>query len=316
MTVLNYYDGNQGISYPFEDGADMAFVVDQTSEVVVLSDQVVVDFGSVVGVRVDYKIDHDAIRLRRIRREADDVIFTFETTCAALSEYELSFAIPTTAERFCLQYSYGMVPASDSSMSGIDLDLDWTGFLVVGQLDSILTVLDPGQSMTADTGPSVEHRCVQTLYRGYVQSINLANHDRLRVTPSSDCGSPVDQSTAIIVNATDIIGRPGFAEGYNCFIELVESSNSIVIGADVGAGAGEPCEEIPLYAGESAPEGSELLTGGPKCKDTITSINGVSAASVKVEAGPGVRVYVDPEDASHLIVSIGLYDMIVCGTEE
>jgi hypothetical protein len=310
--MLNFYDGNQGISYPFLDGSSMAFIVDQTGAAFSLPDRVIADFGSVLGVAVQYSMVSDTIYLYRIARDADELTFTFRSTCDDLAAYELRFVVGETAERFSLQYSYG--ETIDSLDSAAQLDLTWTGYLVIGEIDMLFAALSSGQSMTSATGPVVEPCCVQSLYSSYVRSINLANYNRLRVTPAEGCGSISPYEESVIVNARDIIGEPGLIEGYNCFIELNSSTNTIVIGADVGSGAGEPCEEVPLFAGESY-EDSDLLTGGPKCKDTITSINGVSAESVNVEAGQGVRVYVDSEDPSHLIVSIGLYDLIVCGTE-
>ena len=78
--------------------------------------------------------------------------------------------------------------------------------------------------------------------------------------------------------------------------------NSITITPRVGAGEGQPCDEVPLTAAETAPAGSTLLSGGPTCNEVIRTINGIPGPHYTILAGTGVTVAADTTDTHRLNV--------------
>jgi hypothetical protein len=163
---------------------------------------------------------------------------------------------------------------------------------------------------------------------GYVRKIGLANSDRTRHTLPDVCYSssslsgssisaPSSTSSATIIPITFVdtgctqdsewsTGRGKTASGikvkpgYNAEIIVSETDNSITLKGDVGGGEGEPCSEVPLHTSESPLDCSNILSGGPQCKETIKTINGIGGRVVRVKGGLGVTV--EPGLAPNTIV--------------
>ena len=101
-------------------------------------------------------------------------------------------------------------------------------------------------------------------------------------------------------------------EGYNCLITQNTGDNSITIGAVVGRGAGEPCEEVPLFSGETTPvAGGHLLSGGSKCSETVRSINGKCGNLFSFSGGPGVTLTETPEE-NLIVINVNMSDLVIC----
>jgi hypothetical protein len=171
-----------------------------------------------------------------------------------------------------------------------------------------------GESIADEAGLTVvEPALIQNLGGTYVQKIGLANKARTIVTATESC-SNVDTRDAeeIFVNEECITGDVKLKQGYNCAMLVNQAENSITISANVGAGEGEPCAEIPLYTSETSPDNGALLSGGPQCKDVIKSINGISGRTIQLVGGLGVRVETAAEP--HTIIVIPDHNgMALCG---
>jgi hypothetical protein len=206
---------------------------------------------------------------------------------------------------------------SDSA-AACDPEPAWSGFLVTGDLGDLLAILTAdGQQLTrAGGGDAVlEPALAQNLGGGYVASVNLANDDRTRVDAPDEC--PPTQwpyptgPNRVFVSAACLRGDLRFSAGYNAVVRQDDAANAIVIGAAVGAGAGEPCGEVPLFPGEGPPPGSTLLTGGPACNQVVRTINGVGGQFSSIVSGLGVRVDAVPEDAT-VVVDVDMRQLAVC----
>lgn len=183
--------------------------------------------------------------------------------------------------------------------------------------DFILEEIIPGgygESIADEAGLTVlEPALIQNLGGTYVKSVNLANKARTIVTATESC-SNVDtrDAEAIYVNEVCISGNIKFKEGFNCSMLVNQADNSITLAAGVGAGEGEPCEEIPLYTSETSPDNGNLLSGGPQCKEVIKSINGISGRTIQLQGGLGVRVETAVEP--HTIIVVPDHNgMALCG---
>jgi hypothetical protein len=93
--------------------------------------------------------------------------------------------------------------------------------------------------------------------------------------------------------------------GYNTNLKQNDRDNAIVFNANVGAGDGQPCGEIPLFSGETGSPDSGLLSGGTACGETIQTINGVSRSNFTIQAGTGVQIESVPNE-NKLVIDINL----------
>ncbi len=119
----------------------------------------------------------------------------------------------------------------------------------------------------------------------------------------------------VFVNARCLDGDLRVKEGFNISVRQEDNTNSLIIGAAIGAGAGLACSEIPLYAGEVPPNGSGVLTGGPKCNEVVKTINGVGGPTLQLLAGRGVRITASLDDPHEIVVSLAENDLAICVPE-
>jgi hypothetical protein len=77
-----------------------------------------------------------------------------------------------------------------------------------------------------------------------------------------------------LVTAQDLKGAVKFREGFNSRIIVNEPANQIILGAGVGLGAGDPCNDTRIDS--SGVFGSENCQG---CREFIATVNGLGADS-------------------------------------
>jgi hypothetical protein len=170
----------------------------------------------------------------------------------------------------------------------------------------------PGQK--PDTQLLLEPALTQNLTAGYVRSLNLANFDRTRATaPAGFLQSSLSlETTALLVNQMCLTGDLVLEAGYNISLQQIDRTSSLLISAVQGAGAGEPCNEVPLTATETPPAGSQLLSGGPACNEVFSSVGGVSASVLRLLSGSGVTIKTDATMPNTLSVVFDLHDLAAC----
>lgn len=312
----------------------------------------VVDFGAIMGVSGGFRTGTDFVWLHRIRRSGSYVLFEFRTTAPLAKNEVLYFVFDTDTEEFTQKWaesvavdtadpipSESSVSSSSSSLSsassisssetfctpGVDGDTAlvcggpgcqaplWDGFLITGEFSDLLELIPEDSQVVYTQGVWViEPARIQNLNNAFVRSINLANTDRTRVTPPEECSSVSVGEREVYVNATCLQGDIQFREGYNCNIRQETATNSLIISGVVGGGEGEPCEEIPLYDGETAPAGSPFLSGGPACGELIRTISGKGGPAIRLVAGAGIRIFESPDDPSTLFIDQDLGDFALC----
>ena len=211
--------------------------------------------------------------------------------------------------------SVSSLSSEESEIAECQRPLLWTGYVTSGTLETLGQILAAGGVMTGQL--LVEPGLIRSSVSAWMQSANLANTDRVRAETPEDCKDycwPFDPG-AVFVQSVCLQGRLRFKEGFNCAIRQNNVENSITIGASEGGGAGQPCEEVPLFVGEEPPIGGSFLTGGPGCGELIRTINGVGGARLNVIGGVGVAVTAYPSQ-NRIVVDVDMSRLAVCGVDD
>jgi hypothetical protein len=207
-------------------------------------------------------------------------------------------------------------PVSASASSTCGGEFVYEGFLVTGDLAPLGALMGNGTTWTGtETDAIVELGLTQDLGKSFVRSITLLNRARTRSEAPEGCPSILfptpDIPPDLWVIETCMAGDIRFKEGFNTEILVNPGDNSIAIGALVGSGQGEPCDEVPEFSGEAPPPGSSLLSGGPTCNEVLRSVNGIGGRTLRIEGGRGVRVTGVPE-LFRVNVLVDLADLATC----
>jgi hypothetical protein len=341
MSRAGFYSENEFRSYPFITG--------QTG--IQLPTEVIVDFGCIMGHSAEFESGVHKIWLYRVTWLNNSFIFEFKTDAPGLTGRSLSFSFHEDSEEFTTRFASDDVSAGSIGSEAYNCyeDVKWEGYLVVGNVKSAAYVLSSrynpsegvilwqlpsdaiywqngsfllyeiieggnGSSISDEAGlTAVEPALVQNIRNTYVKKIGLANKARTTVTAPESCSlSSEPNQTDFHINQDCIIGDVKVKAGYNCNLFLNPNNNSITISGAVGDGEGQPCEEVPLYDGETSPDGGNLLSGGPQCKDVIKLINGIGGRVVKIQGGLGVTIR--NADKPHTItVDPDHSNMALCG---
>lgn len=282
-----------------------------------LPNSAVVDFGSSLGVLSFHEDAKHVVYLFEVRRKQSNLIFEFRSTAPGLVNRALSFSRDITSEDYVTEYSQSLAtgtPFSLSESACVDDEI-WEGYMVSGSMRELVELLSSdGMKLKGDANDAiVEQALNRNLVGSYARSINLANADRTRAENPVNCSIVAWPFTIapMYINRECMIGPIRWKEGFNCVIDQSNFEKSITINAEVGGGAGEPCDEVPLFATEVAPAGDTLLTGGPTCNEVIRSINGVGGRVVDILTGRGVSVTSSPGN-NLIIVDIDTNDLAVC----
>lgn len=327
MAALNFFNENEYRAFPFLVGT----VGEPPSGPLTLQNlpnNIIVDAGFCLTPLARFSSQEHTVRLNKIVRSSGVFYFEFVSDAPELSgvilrfsravgdaEYKTSFA--DTGES---GLSSSSLSASSSSSPNFVVGLCgeplWSGYLVTGDLsvlDSWLAV--DGEVLGGAGKAEVEPSLLENLANGYVERITVANVSRTHYQVADDSGcEPVsypDLDEVYIAGAC-LAGPVVFKPGYNLTARQISTTSTIILGAAVGAGEGQPCEEIPLFPGESPPDGSSLLSGGPGCGDVIRTINGSSAANFMLFGGGGISVTPVP-DEHEIQIGANLIDLHTCG---
>lgn len=309
-----YYSENTGRAYPFQ--RDETGQLPASGNVVTLPNNAVVEFGCTVGLDAGYEEGTHTVWLADVSRDTgtQSVTFKYRSDAPGLDGYELRFTFLLSDGKFVTQFADAAVyDEVDSDPEACETNDRWFGFMVCGELEDVYAQLaTPLTTGSAEVEPAL----IENLAKSYVRSLNLANADRTRAARPSGCTDynwPFETGGIYVAArclADDVILFPG----YNCNIRKVEN-NGFVIEAEVGAGQGEPGVEVPLFPGETSPDGSNLLTGGLECSDLIRTINGINVRDFIIEAGLGAQIELDP-DKHEIAVSLNMSQLAVCNAVE
>lgn len=321
MPSAGFYNQNEYRAYPFiydryRPEPSSSSLPSPTS----LDSRLIVDFNARFGPETGFSDLVDAatraavrVWLAEIRRNGTTVEFEFRTNVYPAANYALIFTREIDDKAWKIEFTDAVrIALDESSNSGTCADdYIWEGFLVTGDMSNL--VLGDGESLTFS---SYEWQVEPALLEAadFVTSISLANVDRTRALAPCDA-EQVLVPRPVYINRQCLTGPLLLKEGYNCAIRQDDNTNTITISAAVGAGEGEPCEEVPLYEDEAPPDlhaSSGLLSGGPSCGDIISRINGIPGPNVRIEGDRGIRIIPDGEDPHGLVIVVDTDPLTAC----
>ena len=322
--MTDFYSENRNRDYPFRQR--LSGGTPQAS--IELPQSAIVEASVIVGPAVVYDPIADAAYLFQVTRQDPLVWFDFRVT--SLSDRRLVFVVDQTTHRendVHVGHDIGVTDALPTTETWPQLDQpefpycpdspscdfpDLSGQLVVGKLDDILAQLANNASWTfAQDDWVLEPSRVMSLYMSLVTGITTVNGPRQVYIPPAGCTSNAT-SPGYQESVSCVSGDVTFEEGYNVQISHSKSRNEIVFRAAVGAGAGEPCQEIAYFPGDAIPTGSRYYSGGPACDELIHAVNGVVAPNLNIIPGTGIRVYADPNQANMLVIEAKPDDLASC----
>jgi hypothetical protein len=320
MPASDWYDMNTQRAYPFVRGT-VRLPESGPLTLANLADDVVADAGFVVGPRSGFETGVHSVYLSKVRRTGDFFYLEFSSDAPGLASTPLVFTRSVDDNDYKLEYAdsgtMGLSDVSDSASGSASLSCDeplWYGFLVHGRTAALESLLAGDGAVDRGHGSSiVEPALVQNLALSQVTRFILANDDRTRVSAPAGCEETVFpyQTDVTRVYAECVVGDVVFKPGYNCGMRVNAELGSLTFLASVGAGEGEPCDQVRLFADETPPAGSNLLEGGLRCNEVLRSINGVGGRQFTIEAGPGVTISARPED-NVLVVAANMSGLAVC----
>lgn len=322
MANPGFYNDNQYRDYPFisritplslegwESSSAQAF-----NE---LPQSLIVDFGAIIRPAAEFDSATDYVQLQSIQRVSTALLFTFALSSMS-STYAITFSIPaiSTQEFNTVWEDSIALLVNPADSLACDESPVWSAYLVTSNTAQLLDILSDGETVFFDAGLwQILPARIQNLIGTQLQALAISNISRTRVTSAIECETEDPPETPELpvahLVATCITGGIAFHEGYNCGIRYDSRANAIVMSASPGIGAGQPCEEVIGYPGETKPDGSQYYSGGPACTEIVRSINGASAADLRIQAGAGFSVVAASDLQNTLVIERLLNAFIVC----
>lgn len=321
MPAAGFYNQNEFRAYPFiYDAYRPEGLSESLGAPPSLDRRLIVDFSARFGPASGFSdLADPAVRaaarvwLAEIRRSGTTVEFEFRTNVSPASEYALIFTREITDAPWKIEFVDAIQVAALESENSADCpdDYVWEGFLVTGDM-SVLDLADGDAYTFSERDWEVEPALLEAA--DFVTTISLANFDRTHAYTNCDAADP-PTVRPVYVNYQCLTGPLKIKEGYNCAIRQDDGTNTITISAAVGAGSGEPCEEVPLFPDETPPDmhiSSDLLSGGPTCGQIISRISGIAGPNVRIEGEHGIRVIPDTEDPHGLVIVVDTDPLTAC----
>lgn len=326
MSKQGFYNDNMFRTYPFID----------PDNGVGLPKSTIVDFGCYICSDVQYVEGQNNVWLRSVSRTGNAFTFTFECDAAGLTGNYLVFTrylsdpeMSYSFSDFQGDYTSSDAPLNDhnesDSFNSCPEKILWEGYLVTGNLEELAAILSSGNAIYGVT--NVEPSLVVNIQDSSVRTINIANRLPVTVTPAEGCGTASDGEKPIYVYRSCITGDITFSHGYSCNVNLTNSSNEISFTATVSNSIkGQFCgneEDTGIYlksnlvpgmqvsSKHTVPSGSVLYTGGPSCRETLKSINGINAKRLWIVGGRGIGLTTDPE-TNTIYVEATLSGLAIC----
>ncbi len=295
---MSWYSDNARRAFPFVDAATAP-----------LPDGAVVDFGCEFGRGAGFVPGVHSVWLSSVSRATDMYWWTFKCDAPGVDSTALLFYFPAGSAEYTASRRTSDDTSSDGTPCGTPL---WTGFLVIGDLEVL--ELANGESLTfLDGAVPVEPAVVIDTSEVGVDSLSIYNVSRVRTPEIVNCSSEVPYEATLDPAATCLTGDLAFRNGYNCVLLQNDGDNSLTFGASVGAGAGEPCGEVPTNTNEAVNSSAGPLSGGPLCHEVLRSLNGVGGRILIVEGRNGIDVKPGP-GPGQLEIDIHLNGLAVCHT--
>lgn len=322
MPRPNFFNDNVNRAFPFKKrSAGVATPSSGPFTMLELPDEFIADCGFIMGPESGFSAAEHSVYLYRVARPTSDVFeFEFRSNATELSDSPLIFVRSLSDDTYSTEFLDSDIPR-DSSQSESNSQSDecgepyWSGYLVTGSMSRIADRLGIGDEVVrdADTQTIVEPALIQNLNQSQLVAIGVANSDRSRAARPADC-PPWEYSfeTGVIYVDNDCLqGEINLKSGYN--MQINDSETGFTFTPFVNAGEGQPCGQVPLFAGETGPTNGnvDLLGGGFLCNEVFRTVNGLSGPYLTFFAGQGVSIEGD-QALNSITVDINLSSLLLC----
>lgn len=284
MAERSFLAANDLIAYPLVDGDNFDIV-----EGGHLPRKGLADAMFVMGSASGYQPGSHDIYLERYERTWMTMRFYFYVQTVGLPTWCFMFSFPASTKTgtTIATIAQGIV---DSNL--LDPEVG-EGFLTVGNLSEFFEL---GEGVFHTWAPRVEPSLVVNPSAAFATSLSIAN--QRRVCPTGCNQVAVATPESVCMHTKGLLGGVKFLEGYNAKIGISTVDNAIQLGAEIGAGQGEPCHDILIGAdGACGFEERDCET----CDGFIKTINGVPSVSGSFLLLGGAGVVVLEEPASHTL---------------
>ena len=305
MAKPGWYNDNVNRTYP---------LVRETALAEGVEDALLADIGFVIGANADFDYTTDQFLIDEIA--VSGTVGVVRITCGSIGTAVFG-PIDLTGDDY--QTIFITVGGSPDICTPAEPLVE--AFLVVGKIAAWLEKFPSDNSFTY-TAVQVEPARIQNLSQSYVTSISIANNDRTRVTIPSGC-NPITWPFPINVvhNVQQcVVGSVAFTAGYNAIVRQDVQTNQITIGAEVGAGLGEPCTQVELFDGEAEQlqglivqnaQAITTLDGALRCGEVVRSINGSGGRLLDFLSRKGALITPVPEENT-IIVDVNNSQLAIC----
>lgn len=294
MARTSYYDDNRNRRYPLlsTDAIEQGVGAE-------LPNSVLLDAGFNLCAYSGFIQGTHSVVLHALEVSGDNLLLTCRSDAPGLAGNDIVFSVPTdSAAEYQTVFADATGLEAGGNPDNCTNQLLWYGFLTLGDVAAAVAWATDNPGTPDPDKHTFEPALIQDTDRTYVRSVSLANRERTKTTDEPGA------TKSYLVAARCLTGAIKFREGHNCQISYSTSANGLIIAAIEGAGAGSTCSEVPQFDGETPPDSGSLLSGGPTCRETIRSVNGVTGPAVRLTAGPGISIERDANDASLLRIVV------------
>jgi hypothetical protein len=328
MSQPGFFNDNLNRSYPFTLGTAGVDVPESglIPSLLQLPDDIIADCGFTIAASGTFDPAIHDVYLHQIRRPtAATLEFEFRCTDPTLAALPLVF-VRTGNDTLYTYFvdSPTLYAAEPPSVDPIFPAYQpcghplWYGYAVFGDAAAVTARVPVGGavSRSAASQTIVHPTLVTNMTGASVTSLNIANQDRTRATAPVGCDQPTWSFPVgeTYVNSQCITGIAKVFAGYN--LSLAQLPGSVVLTPVINGGRGTPCEEIPLFSGETGPIGhsNNRLAGDYLCNEVFRSINGIGGPAIQLIAGRGVSIVSDPT-TNTVTVDVNLQSLSACSSE-
>jgi len=311
-----FFNDNANRAYPFLEGTAGVATPEQGPLILQqLPNGWIVDCGFTVSPDYGGTVSALQIKLVCVRRQSGKIYFEFAT----VSGETVIFSRTVGETEYLTEYQDSNPTSQSEYVVGRCHELFVTGYLITGALDDVDKYLAEGASILAEGGecPTVDPTLVQLQGNAMVLGFRVGNDDRTRYEAPTECDPvewPYGVDEGVLHMQPDCLAGPvRLKPGFNCQIRQSVADNSLTIAAVVGAGEGQPCQQIQLSEKDVPPIGSTngLREGGILCNEAIRTINGRGGPRLTIMSTQGVSV--TSVSAEHrLVIDVNLNDMVTC----
>jgi len=278
MAELEFLDHMDKIAFPLVESDSPAF-----SGGGALPRQGLADAGFLMGIDSGFEAYTHVLRLHSYARGGETMSFDFRSDAPGMSAYRFLFEFGASTD-----FGTAVRVYATRIDSGAEAPSYGEGYIAVGDLTDLYALGEGTFELAATL--RVEPALLQALGDTLMNTLSVANQPRL--CPTKPGSSAVPEPDYVCPFIKNLDGEVLFSEGNNSKISVDADRNLIQLGAAVGAGLGEPCEDVIIDEDCGFTRGEEC----DPCDEYIRSLNGMQAPEgvLYLTNGPGVVIVNEP----------------------